>query len=88
MGKEVADAALRAMLELPNMEKIEIYYKWNLVKDADDNKFTDCTLAAGADYLVTHDKGFNTLDKIEFPKIKVISIAEFKLILGISEATS
>lgn len=83
MGKDVADAALRAMLELPNMEKIEIYYKWNLVKDADDNKFTDCTLAAGADYLVTQDKGFNTLDKIEFPKIKVISIAEFKSILGI-----
>jgi len=27
MGKDVADAALRVMLELPNMEKTEIYYK-------------------------------------------------------------
>ena len=26
MGKEVADAVLKAMLELPNMERIEVYY--------------------------------------------------------------
>lgn len=81
MGKEVADAVLKAMLELPNMERIEVYYKWNLIRDADDNKFSDCTVAAGADYLVTQDKDFNALKEVEFPKISVISIEEFKSIL-------
>ena len=70
MGKEVAEAAMQALMELPNVEKIEIYFKWNLIKDKDDNKFSDCAVAAGADYLVTQDKDFNILGKIEFPKIK------------------
>jgi putative PIN family toxin of toxin-antitoxin system len=79
MGKDVAEAVLKAMLELPNMERIEIYYKWNLIKDADDNKFSDCTVSAGAEYLVTQDKDFNVLKELEFPKIEVISAEEFKL---------
>ncbi|MCB9352648.1 MAG: PIN domain-containing protein [Lewinellaceae bacterium] len=32
-----------------------------MIKDADDNKFLDCAIAAGAEYLVTHDKDFNIL---------------------------
>src|SRR5690554_915806 len=83
MGKEVADAVLKAMLELPNMERIEVYYKWNLIRDADDNKFSDCTVAAGADYLVTQDKDFNVLKEVEFPKIEVVSVEEFERILKI-----
>lgn len=81
MGKEVAEAAMQALMELPNVEKIEIYFKWNLIKDKDDNKFSDCAIAAGADYLVTQDKDFNILGKIEFPKIKLISIMGFKSIM-------
>ncbi len=81
MGKKVADPVLQALLELPNVEKIEIYFRWNLIKDMDDNKFIDCAVAAGADYLVTQDKDFNILEKIEFPIIKSISIAEFKRLL-------
>ncbi|MEX2567788.1 MAG: putative toxin-antitoxin system toxin component, PIN family [Cyclobacteriaceae bacterium] len=65
-------------MELPNVEKIEIYFKWNLIKDMDDNKFIDCAVAAGANYLVTQDKDFNILEKTEFPKIKSISMAGFK----------
>lgn len=81
MGKEVADPALQALLELPNVEKIEIYFKWNLIKDMDDNKFIDCAVAAGADYLVTQDKDFKILEKTDFPKIKSITMAEFKQLL-------
>jgi|SRR5690606_37062344 len=83
MGKAVAEAALKAILELPNIEKIEIYYKWNLIKDSDDNKFSDCTIAAGAKYLVTQDKDFKVLKDVEFPKIEIISAEEFKVILGL-----
>ena len=59
------------------------YYKWNLiVADPEDNKFTDCALNCGADYLVSNDKHFNILAKIDFPKIKVVRIDAFKDILA------
>lgn len=83
MGEAVAEVALRAILELPNIEKIEIYYKWNLIRDADDNKFADCAIASGAKYLVTHDKDFNILKKIDFPKVEVISAEEFRVLMDI-----
>jgi predicted nucleic acid-binding protein len=52
-------------------------------KDADDNKFVDLTIAGNADYLVTNDKHFNPLKTIDFPKINIVSINEFKsIILG------
>jgi len=54
------------------------HYKWNLISaDTDDNKFVDCALNAGADYIVTNDKHFNILNKIDFPHIKVIDIDMF-----------
>ena len=81
MGAATAEAALKAILELPNIEKTEVYYKWNLIKDADDNKFSDCAIAAGAAFLVTHDKDFNILKQVEFPKIEIIPAEEFKALL-------
>ena len=60
-------------------QQVNPYYKWNLiVADADDNKFVDCALNAGADYIVTNDKHFNVLNRIEFPPIKVIDIDTFR----------
>lgn len=79
MGEEVAEAALQSLIELPNVKKTEIYFKWNLIKDSDDNKFCDCVVASGSDFLVTQDKDFNVLNRVEFPKINCISVAEFKL---------
>ncbi len=81
MGVQVAETTLKAILKLPNVEKIEVYYKWNLIKDADDNKFTDCAISANASYLVSHDKDFNVLKNIPFPKVQVISAEQFKVIL-------
>ena len=58
------------------------FYKWNLIfADLDDNKFVDCALNAGADYIVTNDKHFNILKSIDFPSIKVITIETFKSVL-------
>ena len=60
-------------------QRVIPYYKWNLITaDSDDNKFVDCALNAGADYIVTNDKHFNVLRDIEFPSIQVIDIDEFK----------
>jgi predicted nucleic acid-binding protein len=83
MGKELADATLKLLMELENVERVSIYFRWNLIKDADDNKFTDCALARGANYLVTHDTDFNVLKKLGFPKVPVITAAEFKDVLNL-----
>ena len=53
--------------------------KWDLIfADPDDNKFVNCALNAGADCIVTNDKHFNILRKIDFPQIDVINIDAFK----------
>ena len=51
------------------------------IVDPDDNKFVDCALNAGADYIVTDDRHFNILKTFDFPQIKVINIETFKRIL-------
>ena len=82
MGQNVAGNVLETIVSLPNLEFTTIYYHWELIKaDFDDNKFTDCAIAGNADYLVTNDKDFNVLKKIDFPKIKMISLDEFKAII-------
>ena len=56
----------------------EPYILWNLINnDPDDNKFVDCAINAGADYIVTQDKHFNILKNIDFPPTNVIGIDDF-----------
>ena len=47
----------------------------------DNNKFVDLTVSANADHLLTHDKDFNVLKTLEFPKVSVVSLEAFKTIL-------
>lgn len=70
------------LLNLSNVHKIVPYYFWRLIEhDIDDNKFVDCAVSAGADYLVSNDMHFDVLSSIDFPKIKVIKAEEFLNIL-------
>jgi putative PIN family toxin of toxin-antitoxin system len=65
-----------------NVRKINNYYKWNLIAaDTDDNKFVDCAINAGADFIVTNDRHFNVLKDITFPKINIVDIATFKSLI-------
>jgi predicted nucleic acid-binding protein len=73
---------INELLLSPNVVKTNNYYRWNLITaDHDDNKFVDCALNAGADYLVTNDHHFNVLKSLSFPSIKVVDIDIFKNIL-------
>ena len=74
----VATNFLIALKELPNVYFTHIYFKWNLISDADDNKFVDCYVAASAEYLISHDAHFSVLKNITFPKINLVKIAEFE----------
>lgn len=69
---------------LPNLSNsiwVTPFYKWNLIKDQDDNKFVDCAIACQADYIITHDKHFNVLSDIPFPKVKILKMDELKELL-------
>ena len=77
----VNDVINELLLSL-NVKKTTNYYKWHLISaDPDDNKFVDCAFNAGADFIVTNDKHFNILRKIEFPQIQVVSIETFKSLI-------
>ena len=66
----------------PNVTFTEPFFKWHLVEtDADDNKFADLSVAGNVDYLITNDKHFNPLKKIEFPKLNIVSLDEFKKVI-------
>jgi uncharacterized protein len=61
-----------------NVIQKEPYLLWNLIEnDSDDNKFVDCAINGGADYIVTQDKHFNILKSIYFPPTNVIGIDAF-----------
>jgi uncharacterized protein len=49
--------------------------------DPDDNKFVDCAIAAGADYIITNDHHFDILAQISFPEVRVCSAEEFLAML-------
>ena len=81
---QFADDVVNELLLSPNVIKANNYYKWDLITiDPDDNKFVDCALNAGADYLVTNDHHFDVLKAFSFPPIKVIDINTFKNVLQI-----
>ena len=82
MGVKFAEHVLQLIENAPNVKWVTNYYKWNLIKvDEDDNKFVDCALACGAQYLVSNDKHLSLLKEIPFPKVDVISAKDFKKIL-------
>ena len=79
---EISESITDTIINAVNTEQIIPYYKWNLIfNDADDNKFVDCALNAGADFIVTNDKHFNVLKYIDFPSMQVVNIEGFKEIL-------
>jgi len=79
MGDSVRESFLGVLENLPNVELITSYYKFDLIKkDRDDNKFVDCAIASNASYIVSEDKDFIVLKEIEFPKVEVLSIKEFE----------
>lgn len=78
----VADGVLQILDTLENVQPFRVYFKWNLiVVDPDDNKFSDCAVAAGADYLVTYDRHFRILADIAFPKIVCVTLEELREIV-------
>lgn len=79
---EVADNIADFLIKSPYVHQVVPYYQWFLIhEDPDDNKFVDCAITGGADYIVTEDKHFNVLKEIDFPSLKVLTIDSFLQLL-------
>lgn len=78
---ETVEPIYEILTTASNVRKVEIFYKLNLISDPDDNKFVDCAFAANVNYLVTNDTDYDVLRYIDFPKINIITIENFKNIL-------
>lgn len=63
-SETVATNFLIALKELTNVYFVHVYFRWNLIRDPDDNKFVDCFVAAGAHYLISHDSHFSILKRL------------------------
>ncbi|MFN3784616.1 MAG: putative toxin-antitoxin system toxin component, PIN family [Spirosomataceae bacterium] len=82
-GKSTAKNFLDFLVILPNVEKVEVFFQLNIIQtDPDDNKFIDCAFVGNAQYIVTDDKHFRVLKRIDFPKIAVITAEQFKQIVA------
>jgi putative PIN family toxin of toxin-antitoxin system len=78
----VSTNIVEMLMSAVNVEKQEVFFKWQLIdSDKDDNKFADCAVAGNADYLVTNDRHFSIIKTVGFPPISIISIDEFLDIL-------
>lgn len=76
---EVAHNVVEAIARHPKTLYRESYYHFHLLSDIDkdDDKFVDCAITAGADYIVTEDSHFDHLKQIPFPQLNVLTLDEF-----------
>ena len=81
-GLTTTNERLDFLIDLPNVELITPAYQWQLIaQDPDDDKFVDCAIAGNADYIVTHDKHFEVLQTVPFPKVNALRLDEFRVLL-------
>lgn len=84
-GPNASELVTSLLLAAPNHLRQEPYFHFDQVKDdPDDNKFVDCAIAAGADWLVSDDRHILHLlrDKHRFPLIPICSFEEFRHLLS------
>lgn len=81
--EDVAEFVCNVLLNKDNVIRIEPSFHSRLIEaDPDDNKFIDCAICGNAKLIVTNDKHFNELDRIEFPKVVHINIWDMLHELG------
>lgn len=86
LSYEIAEYISYVILNSENVIKVSPTYNFNLIKaDPDDNKFVDCAIAGNAKLIVTNDKHFDELERIQFPKVFHENIDKFMERMGYSK---
>lgn len=81
-SQNTADTLLDAFSISTNVFQVEPHFRFNFIKDLDDNKFVDCAFSANCHFIVSDDRGFKVLKNMDFPKIEVLTLAEFSQVLA------
>ena len=77
-SSKVSELFTQLLMQSSNVRRVEPYFRFHLIhQDEDDNKFVDCAIIAGADYIVSEDSHFRILKDIPFPRVNVISLNDF-----------
>ena len=80
-----AELVTSLLLAAPNYLRQEPYFRFGqVIADPDDNKFVDCAIAAGVDWLVSDDHHILKLlrERNRFPPVPICSFEEFKQLLN------
>ena len=79
---QFAETVVEAIIKSPYTKFFTPHYHFNLITaDADDNMFVDCAIQANAHYIVTNDHHYDVLRHIDFPKVGVIKLMDFLLMI-------
>lgn len=82
-SERVVYLLMQVLARSTNVFQKDPYFRFNLITaDPDDNKFVDCAIITGADYIVTEDSHFRVLENIKFPHVRVIRLNDFMHELG------
>lgn len=77
-SSRIAYLFMQVIARSANVLRKDPYFKFELIdQDVDDNKFVDCAIVAGADYIVSEDAHFRKLENIPFPVVRVIRLEQF-----------
>lgn len=78
ISPRVAEMVVYILLMRSNVLRFDPHFRFGLIQsDADDNKFVDCAVIAGAKFIVSEDRHFDVLRTVNFPHIDVLGIDEF-----------
>ena len=81
LNPAIAHNVVQALLDSPFVNLVSPIYQWRLItEDPDDNKFVNCYVASGADYLVSNDGHFKLLDSVDFPKINLLRMNQINVL--------
>lgn len=73
-----ASLAIDVILNNPYTRFVTPYYNFHVItNDPDDDKFVDCSVAAGAYFLVSQDHHYDILRTLAFPPVNLIGIDDF-----------
>lgn len=79
-GLQKTDATLDFLVLLPNVNLVTPFFKYPVIfTDPSDNKFVECALMGGADFIVSNDRHFQQLKSLDFPPVNVLTYEEFKV---------
>ena len=74
----IAENVVLFLVNAQNVKFVNPQYRFGLIeKDVDDNKFVDCAIVCGADFIVSDDTHFDVLKEIPFPQVWVRKLDDF-----------